>query len=246
MKAIHLGIIPDGNRRYCKEHGMKLEELAQHWFDKKALKWLEALASSPDNTKIQEMTRFVRQVTELSLYVSSIDNATKRKDVSMTFVDEITTKVVNLIKSPKMFIPEKEANRFTKIITHEVGLKFNFIGDKKLFSEQTKKNMQILRDLFPDTQKKPKTLTINLAVAYDYTKDITNYSNSNNPDYNREQSDIDIVFRSGREKRLSGFFPTKTFYSELFFTDKLWPAVTLEDLNECIEEVSKRQRRFGK
>ena len=82
----------------------------------------------------------------------------------------------------------------------------NFIGDIHLLP----KNLQ---KLIKESKQKLKgdRLKINLAIAYDYNKDIQNFKiiNSN---YRRNQSNIDLVFRSGGEKRLSGFFPTKTIY----------------------------------
>ena len=67
-----------------------------------------------------------------------------------------------------------------------------------------------------------------------------------NINYERHQSDIDIVFRSGEEKRISGFFPTKILYSELYFSDKLFPDITLDDINDSLIYLKKRSRRYGK
>ena len=61
-----------------------------------------------------------------------------------------------------------------------------------------------------------------------------------------KKSNIDILFRSGKEKRISGFFPTKILYSELFFSNKYWPDIKLNDLNETIKKFYKRNRRYGK
>ena len=91
-----------------------------------------------------------------------------------------------------------------------------------------------------------KKFTINIAIAYDYNKDLLNFGSNNLPNYNREQSNIDVVFRSGGEKRISGFFPTKILYSELFFAKALWPDITLFDLNKIIKKFFHRNRRFGK
>ena len=89
--------------------------------------------------------------------------------------------------------------------------------------------------------------SINIAIAYDYNKDILSFSEeNNNKNYIRNQSNIDLVFRSGGEKRLSGFFPTKTIYSELYFIDKFFPDINLDDINNAIIEYKKRNRRFGK
>ena len=45
--------------------------------------------------------------------------------------------------------------------------------------------------------------------------------------------------------RLSNFLPWQLVYSEFYFTYKLWPDFTNEDLNEAIEEYNRRNRKFG-
>lgn len=57
-----------------------------------------------------------------------------------------------------------------------------------------------------------------------------------------EQSDIDIVVRSGGEKRSSGFFPLHTLYSEWYYSPKLFPDITMDD---ALKYYFSRHRRFG-
>ena len=57
---------------------------------------------------------------------------------------------------------------------------------------------------------------------------------------------LDIMIRTGGEKRLSGFMLYQIEYAELFFTDTLWPDFSTKELDEMLEEFSKRDRRFGK
>ena len=75
---------------------------------------------------------------------------------------------------------------------------------------------------------------------------MVNFGSNHIENYNRIQSDIDIIFRSGGEKRISGFFPTKILYSELFFVKPLWPSISLLDLNKIVKKFFHRNRRFGK
>ncbi|EKD90226.1 MAG: Di-trans-poly-cis-decaprenylcistransferase, partial [uncultured bacterium] len=58
--------------------------------------------------------------------------------------------------------------------------------------------------------------------------------------------DPDLLIRTGGEKRLSGFLPWQSIYTELYFTDILWPDFSEKDLDEAIEEYQQRNRRFGK
>lgn len=57
---------------------------------------------------------------------------------------------------------------------------------------------------------------------------------------------VDIFIRTSGEKRLSNFLLWQNAYSELFFSDKLWPDWTEQDLYGIIEEYKKRDRRYGK
>jgi len=58
--------------------------------------------------------------------------------------------------------------------------------------------------------------------------------------------DPDLIIRTGGERRLSNFLTWQSVYSELFFCDKSWPAFTKKDLDNVLEDYSKRERRFGK
>lgn len=58
--------------------------------------------------------------------------------------------------------------------------------------------------------------------------------------------DPELIIRTGGKKRLSGFMPWQTVYSELYFMDKLWPDFTAEDLDRAIAWFSGTERNFGK
>jgi undecaprenyl diphosphate synthase len=58
--------------------------------------------------------------------------------------------------------------------------------------------------------------------------------------------DPDLIIRTGGEKRLSGFLPWQSVYSELFFSDSLWPDFTEEEFNSILAEFATRERRRGK
>ena len=60
------------------------------------------------------------------------------------------------------------------------------------------------------------------------------------------QSDPDLIVRTGGEKRLSNFLSWQSAYSELFFTDCLWPDFKKKELDAALKEYNSRLRRFGK
>jgi undecaprenyl diphosphate synthase len=57
--------------------------------------------------------------------------------------------------------------------------------------------------------------------------------------------DVDLLIRTGREKRLSDFLLFEAAYAELHFSDRLWPDFSADDLTHAIADYRGRQRRFG-
>ncbi len=62
----------------------------------------------------------------------------------------------------------------------------------------------------------------------------------------KETPPVDLLIRTGGEKRLSNFLLWQSAYAELYFSDILWPDWTVEDLEKAIEDYNGRERRFGK
>ncbi|MBS5253729.1 MAG: di-trans,poly-cis-decaprenylcistransferase, partial [Cutibacterium granulosum] len=60
-----------------------------------------------------------------------------------------------------------------------------------------------------------------------------------------EIPDVDLFWRSSGEQRLSNFLLWQNAYSEMVFSDKLWPDVDRRDLWEAVVEYASRDRRFG-
>ena len=57
--------------------------------------------------------------------------------------------------------------------------------------------------------------------------------------------DVDLVIRTGGETRLSNFLIWQTVYSEIYFTDVLWPDFDAAEVDKALSFFNKKQRRFG-
>ena len=57
--------------------------------------------------------------------------------------------------------------------------------------------------------------------------------------------DPELIIRTGGEKRLSGFMPFQSVYSEIYFTDKYFPDFIRDDLREAVKWFKGRKRKFG-
>ena len=58
--------------------------------------------------------------------------------------------------------------------------------------------------------------------------------------------DVDLLIRTGGEQRLSDFLLWECAYAELYFTPRMWPDFSTDDLAEAVDSFHKRERRFGK
>ena len=64
--------------------------------------------------------------------------------------------------------------------------------------------------------------------------------------YLPELPDPDLLIRTGAEKRISNFLLWQSAYTELYFTDVLWPDFTREELMKALQDYAGRERRFGR
>jgi undecaprenyl diphosphate synthase len=60
-----------------------------------------------------------------------------------------------------------------------------------------------------------------------------------------ESGDVDLLIRTGGEKRLSDFLLWECAYAELVFTSRMWPDFDASDLDAALDEFSHRERKFG-
>jgi undecaprenyl diphosphate synthase len=60
-----------------------------------------------------------------------------------------------------------------------------------------------------------------------------------------ESGDVDLLIRTGGEKRLSDFLLWESAYAELYFTDRMWPDFDEADLDAALDDFRSRERRFG-
>lgn len=144
---------------------------------------------------------------------------------------------------------------------HENGVRMRFIGDQSKFNPQLQERMRLAQAL---TAANTKT-NLNVAANYGGRWDIVNATRvmaaavadgrMNLEDINEsslslalampDMPDPDLVIRTGGEQRISNFLLWQAAYSELYFTDVLWPDFDAEELDRAIACFQARERRFG-
>lgn len=220
----HLGLIIDGNRRWAKERGRSVFE-----GHKKGLENLEKIGDYA----------LAKGVKVLTVYAFSNENW-KRNKKEVGFLMKLLFNTLS--------------NRILQKI-HKKGIKLNIIGERSKLSKELRKKIREAEALTRDNTKG----VLNLAVSYSGRMEILQTvkriikeelpiteKSFKNCLYTAETPYPDLVIRTGGEKRLSNFLTWQSAYSELYFSEKMWPAFTEKDLEEAFKEYTNRERRFGK
>ena len=217
----HVAIIMDGNGRW----GLKKYSLRNKGH-RAGLNTVETIINVSIKKKIKYLT----------LFAFSTENWKRPKsEIKYLF---------NLLEN---FL-EFKINKF-----HKNNVKLKIIGEKK-FSKK-------LNNLLTKSEKLTKNnskLQINLALNYGSRKEIVNTVNklnnkkieinekniSNNL-YTKNIPDPDILIRTGKTNRLSNFLLWQMSYTEIFFSNKLWPDFNEEDFLKIIKKFQKIKRNYG-
>lgn len=219
----HISIIMDGNRRWAKKRGLPGPE-----GHRQGSKALEALMNYAQKAGLKC----------LSAWAFSTENW-KRSKEEIDFLFTLVRKEME--KWKKKFIKDKT--------------RFYHIGRKDRLPED-------IRKVLEETEEATKDFNgfiVALAVDYgghdetirtikklmDQNLEITPENFENNLD-TVGLPKIDLIIRTGGEKRLSGFMPWQSEYSELYFSDSYFPDFGPKQLDEAIKDYNSRERRFGK
>ncbi|MFC1663764.1 polyprenyl diphosphate synthase [Patescibacteria group bacterium] len=224
----HIVLFPDGNRHWAQKRGLpifkgyekgqkKFKEFL-HWCKKRGVKVVTVFGFSTENWK-----RPKQQVDYLiKLFGKTLSD---KENVNQFQKEGIKVKIIGQ--------KEKLPKSLQKIIVDIESLTKN---NKKLLLNLAVSyggRWDILQAVQKILKKKPpvKKITENLIESYLSTSDLPA------PDF---------IIRAGGEKRLSNFLLWQAAYSEIYFSKKLWPEFTENDLEKAFKEYARRQRRFGR
>ena len=227
----HIAIIMDGNRRWAKEH--KLDGSFGH---KKGAEVLETVAKYCNKIGIEALTVYAfstenwKRTKEevgailllLNMYLDKFLKTADLENIKLRVIGDREKNMPEEIKTKMIQMEEKTKNN--------TGLKFNIAFNYGGRDEIVKATQKIAK------QVKDGKLDI---------EDITEDTISNNL-YTAGLPDPDLLIRTSGELRTSNFLPWQITYSEFMFLDKYWPDFTTDDIDNAIEEFSKRHRRVGK
>ncbi len=225
----HIAIIMDGNGRWAKKRF-----LPKKMGHKAGADALKKLLKKVEKTEIEHIT----------VYAFSTENWKREKQE----VDDLMKLLKDYIGQ---YIRETEKNN----------LIIDTIGDISVLSEDLQKDLAHLKEI------SSKNTGLHLHIALNYggrdeivraIKNIANDVKNNNISIDnitenlvssyldtKEYNDPELIVRTSGELRTSNFLVWQSAYSEFYFSDKLWPDFTFEDLQQAINAYQKRERRFG-
>jgi undecaprenyl diphosphate synthase len=226
----HVGIIMDGNGRWAKKRG-----LPRYEGHKEGLKALE---------RILDFNLIIR-IPYLTIYAFSRENWQRDKRE----IEELMSLAKHLINEKFSYFTQK-------------GIRFLHLGETDMVDEEILRSIKELEE----ATKGGEIYTLCVAFNYSGRYEIISAVKKMYEDvkqgflsvgsiseetlrkylYHPDVPDIDLVIRTSGEQRISNFMLWRVAYSELYFTEVLWPDFKEEDFVRAIKEYQARERRFGK
>lgn len=221
----HVAIIMDGNGRWAKLHH-KTRSAGHHAGSKAVQKTIKAAVDA--------------NIEVLSLFAFSTENWHRPK-----------SEVDNLMR---LFL--KGLQESTKKL-HQNKIRIIFIGDLSQFSVKLREQMKKTAELTQHNTGLKLVIAVNYGGQWDIlqaTKKLINEKTSveklSVEDFTaavttKDLPDPDLLIRTSGEQRISNFFLWQLAYTELYFTDVLWPDFDEKQFNCALEDYARRKRRFG-
>lgn len=229
-RPAHIAIIMDGNGRWAKERG--ISRVRGHSQGAEALRGLlEACQARP----------FIHYIT---LYAFSTENWQRSPD-----------EVSDLMNLLRHYV-KREAKTM-----HKQGVRLQFIGQRASLAADIQRDLESVEALTRDN----RALTLTIALSYGARQELTDAMRAmaekiQHGALRADQIDSalvathlqtaalpdpDLLIRTGGDERLSNFLLWQMAYTELYFSEVLWPDFTAEELDRAIACYGQRERRFG-
>ncbi|MFP3953666.1 MAG: isoprenyl transferase [Candidatus Bipolaricaulota bacterium] len=226
----HVAIIPDGNGRWAKSHGYErsrghkrgsevAEDLIEFVSNELSIKFMTFYTFSTEN--------WSRPGREVSFLMTLLKEFLQKKQFKF-MENNVKLRVIgDLSKLPKKTsgIVQRTVNKTTKNDGLQLVMALNYGGRQEILRATRK----IIEGV-----KEGKTRLSNLSEEMFRSQMFA-------PDI----PDPDLLIRTSGEERISNFLLWQMAYTELWFTDTLWPAFAPENLLDAISEYQSRERRYG-
>jgi undecaprenyl diphosphate synthase len=218
VAARYVAIIMDGNARWATERGLPV--LEGHREGARALKRTVRNAVKLD-------------VEELTVYAFSTENWTRPR----WEVEGLMAMFAELIESETPELGEE-------------GVRMRFIGRREGVSDRLRDRMEWAERETAGNDRMTLYVAFNYGGRAEIVDAARRFDGGDEEDFAKllyapEMNDPDILIRTSGEHRLSNYLLWQSAYSELVFSDVLWPDFDNDDLAAALDEYASRERRFG-
>ncbi|MDI9347215.1 MAG: polyprenyl diphosphate synthase [Methylacidiphilales bacterium] len=221
---MHVAIIMDGNGRWAQHNSLLRSE-----GHVQGVLVVRSVISTAISVKIKHLT----------LFAFSIENNQRPHPevlaICKLLVDTIAQEIPQLVAQ---------------------GIKIKFIGDLSILSDLDQSELSKVVQITSNGTNLDLTIAFNYSGRWDISQAILRATNEKfiNPSELEIRKllpssaipDIDLLIRTGGSKRVSNFLLWQLAYSELYFTDILWPEFNEIEFTKAIQWYSKQTRTFGK
>ncbi len=223
----HIAIIMDGNGRWAKQRFMP-----------------RVMGHQRGVESVREMVKACRDlgVEYLTLFAFSSENWRRPADE------------VSYLMKLFLMVLEKEVSRM-----HQSNIRLRIIGDRSRFDENLNRHIEEAEKLTANNSGLTLTVAANYGGRWDIMQAMHALSQAH-PErasaFGEEEltpylsmnyaPEPDLFIRTGGEQRISNFLLWQLAYTELYFTDILWPSFDRAALEAAIQSYQKRERRFGR
>lgn len=225
----HVAIIMDGNGRWAQKRG--LPRVAGH---KAGVETVRSVITACVEMGVEVVT----------LFAFSSENWRRPE------------KEVSLLMSLFLVALQREVKKL-----HKNGVCLRIVGDVSAFDNKIQEQIKKSEELTKDNKKLVLNIAANYGGQWDITQSVKSLAKkieagelkaeeitSSLISENLSMSDLpepDLFIRTGGEQRISNFLIWQLAYSELYFTDTLWPDFDKHEFELALESFAGRQRRFG-
>ncbi len=216
--ARYVAIITDGNGRWARSRGLPV---------------IEGHRAGADNLKARLRDAGELGVLELTVYSFSTENWTRPPEEVGGLMAMFAERIV--VETPEL---------------HESGVRMRFVGRREGVDPTLVEQMKWAESLTAANDKITLFVAFNYGGRAEIIDAAKRFEGGDEDDfrallYAPEMHDPDLIIRTSGEKRLSNYLMWQSAYSELVFTDELWPDFDRAAFERALGEYAGRARRYG-
>jgi undecaprenyl diphosphate synthase len=216
--ASYVAIITDGNGRWASKRGVPVAE---------------GHRAGADTVKARLRDAVDLGIRELTVYSFSTENWSRDPEEVAALMEMFSERILG--ETPEL---------------NEEGVRMRFVGRREKVASELLEQMEWAERTTAANEKITLFVAFNYGGRAEIIDAAARYEGGGEEEFAKllyapEMHDPDLVIRTSGEQRLSNYLLWQSAYSELVFTDVLWPDFSRDDFEAALREFDARRRRFG-